>query len=77
MQNTSLTFVVEGSRARLNSLPSDLVCIYMPYVDKSKAYDRSKEKKIPNRVGARTQPCFIPLLTGKEVEEDPSYLTVS
>ena len=30
----------------------------------------------PNRVGARTQPCFTPLLTGKALEVVPSKKTV-
>ena len=31
---------------------------------------------MPKSVGARTHPCFTPLLTGKGSEEEPSYWTV-
>ncbi len=41
-----------------------------------KAWDRSREKKMPKRVGANTHPCFTPLFMGKESEVDPSYRTV-
>ena len=31
---------------------------------------------MPKSVGARTHPCFTPLLIGKGSDEDPSYYTV-
>ena len=31
----------------------------------------SKQKNIPNSVGARTQPCFTPLLTGNALDVAP------
>ena len=67
---TSVTFVLARRRARLNSFPSDLVCRSIPSEEESKAYDRRREKKIPNNVGARTQPCLIPLQTGKGSDAD-------
>ena len=60
----------------LKSLPSCLVRTYTPSSQSAKAYWRSIEKKIPKRVGARTQPCFTPLLTGKGSEVAPSKQTV-
>ena len=36
--------------------------------ESSKAYCRNMYKTIPKRVGARTQPCFTPLLNGKASE---------
>ena len=32
---------------------------------------------MPKSVGARTHPCFTPLLIGKGSDEDPSYRMVS
>ena len=48
----------------------------MPSVNFPKACFRSVEKKIPNSVGARTQPCFTPLRMLKGSEMAPSYKTV-
>ena len=39
--------------------------------ESSKAYWKNMEKTIPKRVGARTQPCFSPLLNGKASEVIP------
>ena len=73
---TSVPFVLARRRARLNSFPSDLVCRYIPSQEESKAYDRRREKKIPNNFGARTQPCLTPLQTGRGSNVEPSYTTV-
>ena len=48
----------------------------MPSVAEPKACFSMRAKKIPNRVGARTQPCFTPLLTLKASEAEPSKTTV-
>ena len=58
---TCLTFVLALNRARLNSLPSALVCRKTPSVDVLKAYYSIVEKNMLNSVGARTHPCFTPL----------------
>ena len=73
---TSVTFVLVRRRARLNSFSSDLVCRYIQSQEESKAYDRRREKKIPNNFGARTQPCLTPLQTGRGSNVEPSYTTV-
>lgn len=38
-----------------------LACRYKPSDEPRKQSRRGKEMKIPNRVGAMTQPCFTPL----------------
>ena len=43
----------------------------MPSVEDLKACFKSKEKKIPKRMGANTQPCFTPLLTSMSLEISP------
>ena len=54
----SQTFVLASRRVSLNSLPSDIVHMYIPPVVVTKA--RFKEtKKIPKSVGAKTQSCLI------------------
>ena len=55
----------------LKNLPSALVWMYTPSLQSLKAYWRSMEKKMPKNVGARTQPCFTPMLTGKASEVAP------
>lgn len=45
----------------------------MPSSDWLKAYDSSKEKNMPNSVGASTHPYFTSLLIGKGSEAEPSY----
>ena len=53
-----------------------LVWRKMASSDSWKASHGTKEK-IPKSVGARTQPCFTPLLIGNGSEDDPSYRTVA
>ena len=55
----TLVFAFRG--ARLNSFPSLLVCGWTPSSEWRNAKFRIKEKEMPNKVGARTQPCFTPL----------------
>ena len=74
---TSCILVFAISLARLNSLPSDLVCRYTTSVEVPKACFSTMEKKMLKRVGARTQPCFTPLLTSKGSDMLPSYCTVA
>ena len=45
-------------------------------MEESKAWDKRREIKIQKSVGAKTQPCFTPLLIGKESEVDPTKDTV-
>ena len=61
------------SLAMLYSLPSDLVCMYTPSVAVPKARLRRREKNLPKSVGARTHPCFTPLLMLKGSDMLPSY----
>ena len=75
-QITYQHLVLARSLATLKSLPSCLVRTYTPSSQSANAYWRSIKKKIPNRVGAKTQPCFTPLLTGKGSEVAPSKQTV-
>ena len=72
LMRTVRTLVFALSRARLNSFPSLLVCKWTPSVDCSNANFSSREKNILNKVGARTQPCFMPLCMGKGSEASPS-----
>ena len=58
------------------SLLSDLVCRKKPSWKSWKAYCWSVEKKIPNSVGARTHPCFTPLVFLKGWDEVQSKLIV-
>ena len=58
--------------AMFYSLPSDLVCMYIPSVEVPKACLRRREKKMPKGVGARAQPCFTPLLMLKGSDMLPS-----
>ena len=51
---TCLTFVLALNWAKVNSLPSALVCRKTPSVDVLKAYDSIMEKNMLNSVGART-----------------------
>ena len=51
-----LTLVFPLNLAKLNSLPSDLVCRKTPSWESWKAYCRSGEKKISNCVGPRKHP---------------------
>ncbi|GFR66032.1 hypothetical protein ElyMa_005547300 [Elysia marginata] len=74
--STRCTFVFALRRNRLNKLPSLLVWGKMPSSYPRKARRRSREKKMPNSVSARTHPCFTPLLIWKGSEDQPSYWTV-
>ena len=74
--STSVTLVLAGRRAMLKSLPSALVWMYSPSLQSLKAYWRSMEKNMQKSVGARTEPCFTPLLTGKASEVAPLNHTV-
>jgi len=64
--------------------PSDMVLKINPNtagynssVDFPKECFKSVAKKIPNSVGARTRPCYMPLRKLKRSEVAPSYKTVS
>ena len=74
---TTFRFRFALGLARLKSRPSVLVWSLIPVVDEPKACFSSNEKKIPNRVGASTQPCFFPLLILNESKTLPSYLVVA
>ena len=56
---------------------SDLVCSLTSRVGEQKACFNNVEKKILKRVGARTHPCFTPLLIVNDSETLPSYWTVA
>ena len=66
---SSRTFVLAFRRAALNSFPLLLVCRRIPSFTFWKACLNIAPKKIPNRVGARTQPCLTPLRMSKAVDE--------
>ena len=72
LMRTVRTLVFALRRARLNSFPSLLVCRWTPSVDCPNAKFSSREKKVPKKVGARTQPCFTLLYIGKGSEASPS-----
>ena len=71
------TFNFAFSRAELNRRPSDLICSLTSQVDEQKARFNTIEKKIPKRDGARTQPCFTPLLIVNDSETLLSYWAVA
>ena len=77
LMRTSRTLVFALSLARLNSLPSYLVGSYSPSVALPNACFKIREKKIPKRVGAKTQPCLTPLLMSKGSNMLPSYCDVA
>lgn len=60
--NTFRTFVLNRKRAWLNSLLSLLLWRYTPSSDRLKAWESSREKKIPKSAGAGTHPLFHPAL---------------
>ena len=72
----SRTFVLALRRPRLKSLPSDLVRRQIPSDAVPKACLKSRAKKIPKSVGARTYPCLTPLRMSKGLEELPLNCTV-
>ena len=55
------TLVFAGRWARLNSLPPVLECRHTSSEDEPKVEESNRKKNIPNKVGARTQLCFVPL----------------
>ena len=60
----------------MKSLPSDLVCRQILSDAVPKACLKSRAKKIPKSVGARTHPCLTPLQASKGLEELPLNCTV-
>ena len=78
----SLTFdvVVFVDALNLERLNKDLSVLHFRYTspgDVLKAFSSMTAKYMLKRVGARTQPCFIPLLISKESQVDPSNCTVA
>lgn len=69
------TLVFAFSLERLKSRPSDLEC-KCAAVAVPKACFRSIEEQMSKRVGARTQPCFKPLLMSKGSDMLYSYWMV-
>ena len=49
---------------------------YTAILSDNSSTSTSEKKKMPKRVGASTQPCFTPFLSGKGPEAEPSYWTV-
>ena len=66
------TFVLACSLLRLNSLPSVRYRMSKPGLASRKASVCIAENIMLNSVGARTQPCFTPFVTGKGVEDSLS-----
>ena len=58
--NTFRTFVLNRKRAWLNNLLSLILWRYTPSSDRLKAWESSREKKIPKSAGASTHPLFHP-----------------
>ena len=56
------TLVFALSLVMLYSLPSDLLCMCTPSIEFLKVCFTRREKRMLKRVGARTQPCFTPLM---------------
>ena len=73
----SLTFLFAVNLARLRSLPSVLMCRKTPAFSTEVASRRTATKNSPNRVGAKTQPCFTPLLMGNWSDSSPHMLMLS
>ena len=71
----SLTLVTACRRRGLNSFVLHLYLMGMPGEVSLKASVSMAENIRLNSVGARTQPCFIPLVTGNEFEALPSSST--
>ena len=72
----SQTFVLALRRPRLKSLPSDLVYRQIASDIVPKACLKSRAKKIPKSVEARTHPCLTSLRMSKGLEELPLNCTV-
>lgn len=58
--STSLVLVLAFNHEILNNLPPDQVRMKMSVVDDWKACLNKTAKKMLNRVGAKTHPCFTP-----------------
>ena len=71
----SSTLVTACRCGGLNSFPSHLYLMGMPGVVSLKASVCIAENICLNSMGARTQPCFTPLVTGNEFEALPSSST--
>ena len=61
LNNTIFTLVLARRRVKFSSFPSLRVWRRTPLLQNWKACWRRRENKIPNRVGAHTQPWFTPL----------------
>jgi len=73
MMSTLRIFDFALRRERLNKFPSLLVWRKIPSSEEPKAWRSSREKNIPKRVGASTQPCLTPFEMGKESDDEPLY----
>lgn len=73
----SFTFVTAFRRLRLNRSPSVLYLTCIPPWQSWKAYVSMVEDTVLKSVGARTQPCFTPFITGKASEWSQSSGTLS
>ena len=70
------TFVLALRRARLKSLSSERVRKYIPSVVVTNRCFSNRPKKLPNSIGARTQPCLTPLRISNVSEKPPLICTV-
>ena len=75
-RHRSWTLVLALSLERLKSFPSVLVRRQIPSAAGPNACFSITAKKIPNKVGARTHPCFAPLRMLKAADVEPSKTTV-
>ena len=73
----TFTFVFALSRLRLNTPPSGLYFSWMPSSLSCEASRSIAADTMLKRVGARTQPCFPPCVTGNESEVSPLSRTVA
>ena len=73
----TFTFVFALSRLRLNTPPSVLYFSWMPSSLSCEASRSMAADTMLKRVGARTQPCFPPFVTGNESEVSPLSRTVA
>ena len=69
LMRASQHFVLAVKRPRLKNLPSDLVRRHILSDTVPKACLKSRTKKIPKSVGARTHPCLTPLWMSNGLEE--------
>ena len=75
VRTVSFTFIAASSLLGLNSFPPVLNVMLMPGLLSLKASVIIAESIRLNSVGARTQPCLTPLVTGKASEGSPSSIT--